>query len=101
MAQHTWLPLALPTYLRGVWNLLLTGHHSREGGSWVSANPAGLCRQAPALPERRGSALSGPWPRPPPFSQDRPAPYHRGGGSSRPPLVHFVSTTLETRQAPA
>lgn len=40
----TWLPLAVPTCPRGVWNPLLTGHHRREGGSWVSASPAWLCR---------------------------------------------------------
>lgn len=92
MALRTWLVLALPTYPWGVWNLLLTGHHSREGGV------VGKCQPCRALPP--GSALSGPWPRPPPFSQDRPAPSHRGGGSSRPPLVHFISIP-EARQAPA
>lgn len=106
MALRTWLLPALPTCPRGVWNLLVTGHHSREGGSWVSASPAWLCCLAPALPERPGSALSGPWPRPPPFSQDRPAPSHQGGGSSPSLLVHFVTEAincpiLENRQGPA
>lgn len=38
--------------------------------------------QLPCSQKRPDSALSGPWPRPPPFAQDCPAPSHPGGGSS-------------------
>lgn len=98
MALRTWLPLALPTCPRGFCDLLQAGHHSREVGSWVTASSAWLCRQAPALPQCSGSALSGPLAPPP--AQDRPAPYHQGGGSSQSPLVQFeieVCPILETR----
>lgn len=64
----------------------------------------GDCQLSLALSPGSGAAtmpgLRLKWPLAPPPAQDRPAPYHQGGGSSRSPRVQFeteVCPILETR----